>query len=132
MNLEQAIHQRWAASAGLSALVPAERVTTGRSSQAGVPYATILRERARTALRTNAGDTLEEITLRIHVWHDDYDAGRSALDAVRGTFDRSGFALADGARVLQMRRLQETAVQHPDGMWQFIIRFLIYVVPSQA
>lgn len=132
MTLEQAIHQRWAHDAALAALVPAEQVTTGRSSRAALPYVTILRERAETTLSTNAGDTLEAITLSMHVWHRDYDAGRAVSDRVQAAFHRSSFVLADGRRVLQMRRVQETAVQHPDGVWQWTIRFLTQLSPAEA
>ena len=129
MTLERAIHERWAANAALTALVPAGQVTTGRSSRAEVPYVTILREQTQTALRTNAGDTIDEITLRMNVWHHDYDAAREVLQAIRAAFDRSSFTLADGSRVLAMRRLTESALQHPDGAWQLTIRFLARVSP---
>lgn len=127
MILEQAIHERWAASQALAALLPADRVSTGRSSSSTVPYATILRQRSQTALRTNAGDTLDEVTLGINVWHEAYDAGRAILDQVRATFDRSAFDLPDGSRVLHMRRASESAFQHSDGLWQLSIQFLARV-----
>jgi len=127
VTVEQAIHQCWASSATLAALVPAERVSTGRSIGAAVPYVTLLRERTRTALRTNAGNTIEEITLRINLWHDDHDAGRAAAEQIRAAFDHASFDLADGSRVISMRRVSESAFQHADGLWQFSLRFLLPV-----
>ena len=131
MNLEQVIHQRWAASEGLSSLLSADLVRTGPSSAGSVPCATVERVGNRTAFRTNAGDALDEVTLQIHVWHDDYDAGRAIADQVEATFDRSDFALSGGDRVVQMRRTDDSATRHDDGIWQFTIQFLVQVhLPS--
>ena len=131
MNLEQVIHQRWAASEGLSSLLPAESVKTGRSLADATPYATITRLGSRTAFRTNAGDALDEVTLRINVWHDDYDAGRAVLEQLKATFDCSDFALSGGDRVIQMRRTEDSASQHDDGTWQLTVEFLVQVhLPS--
>lgn len=131
MNLEQAIHQRWAASDALNALLPAEKVKTGRSLGDSMPYATIARLKNRTVLRTNAGDALDEVTLRVNVWHDEYDAGRAVAEQVKAAFDRSDFALSDGDRVVQMLRTDDFASQHDDGAWQFTTEFLVQVhLPS--
>ncbi len=131
MNLEQAIHQRWAASDALAALLPAEHLKTGRSLAGSLPYATITRKSCRTAFRTNAGDALDEVALRISVWHGDYNAGRSVVEQMKAAFDRSSFDLSGGARVTQMRRTDDSALQHDDGTWQFIIDFLVQVyLPS--
>ncbi len=132
MTLERAIHERWAANAALAALVPAAQLTTGRSSRGKVPYVTILRERARATVRTNTGDTLQEITLRMNVWHTDYDAGRSVLDEILAVFDGSSFSLSEGGRVLHMRRVQDSVQQHADGVWQLTVRFLTQIAPAGA
>ena len=131
MNLEQAIHQRWAASDTLASLLPAERLKTGRSFGDSLPYATITRQGNRTAFRTNAGDALDEVRLQIRVWHDDYDAGRAIAEQVKAAFDRSDFALSGGGRVVQMRRTGDSASQHDDGTWRFTVDFLVQVhLPS--
>ena len=127
MNLEEAIHQRWAASEALAALLPADGVKTGRSLDDAVPYATLTRRANRTAFRTNAGDALDEVSLRIDVWHDDYDAGRAIVHQVKAAFDRSDFELSGGDRVVQMCRTDDSASQHDDGVWQFTIDFLAQV-----
>lgn len=131
MNLEQAIHQRWAASEGLNSVLAAERVKTGRSLGDSLPYANVARLSNRTALRTNAGDALDEVVLRVNVWHDDYDSGRAIVHALKAAFDRADFALADGVQVVQMRRTDDSATQHEDGTWQFTVDFLVQVhLPS--
>jgi len=130
MTLEQAIHERWAADAALAALVPARQVTTGRSSRRQVPYVTMLREQARPVVRTNDGDAVQEITLRMNVWHTDYHTGRAVLDQILTTFDRSSFSLTDSGRVLHMRRIEDAVQQHADGLWQLTVRFLAHITPD--
>jgi hypothetical protein len=131
MNLEQAIHQRWAAAAALCQLLPADRLHTGLARGTGTPYATLLRKPSRTLFRTNAGDALEEVPLVIHVWHDRFDAGQAIARQVQAVFDRSDFSLSDGGRVVQMRRAGESVVEHDDGVWQWAIEFSVQVyLPS--
>jgi len=127
VNLEQAIHERWAADGVLSSLLSAEEVVTGNRSGSRVPYATIHRRENRTLLRTNAGDAVDEAVLLIHVWHDDYDVGRAILERVKAAFDRSDFPLAGNDRVIRMCRTTDSARQHDDGLWQFSIEFSVQV-----
>ncbi len=128
MKLEQAIHARWAAAAGLSALLPAERFTTGRTHAVLRPYANLIRKPGRTLCRTHAGEAVDEIPLEIHVWHDVFDAAQAVAQEVKAAFDRSRFPLSDGAKVLQMRRAGESFIQHPDGVWQWILGFHVQVL----
>ena len=131
MNLERVIHQRWVASETLNSLLPAESLKTGRSFGHCLPYATVTRLKSRTGFRTNAGDALDDVTLRINVWHGDYDAGRAVVEQAKATFDRSGFPLANGDRVVRMLRTNDSASQHDDGTWQFTIEFRVRVhLPS--
>jgi len=132
LNLEQAIHERWAASDGLNALLPAENLKTGRSLGDAMPYATIARLKNRTLFRTSAGDALDEVTLRVNVWHDEYDAGRAVAEEVKAAFDRGSFALSGDDRVVQMLRTNDFASQHDDGAWQFTTEFLVQVYLSSG
>jgi len=127
MNLEQAIHQRWADTAALEALLPAARLKTGRSRGDSMPYATLTRERNRTALRSNAGDALDESKLRIDVWCEAFDAGHAIAEQVKAAFDRTAFDLSGDDRVVQMRRIGDAASQDADGVWRFTLRFLVHV-----
>jgi hypothetical protein len=127
MKLEQAIHQRWEATEALNSLLPVAGVTTGRSFDTSLPYASITRTTVRTILRTNSGDALDEVLLEIHVWHDDYDAGREIVQQVNAAMDRADFPLSDGGQVLQMRRAGQSDSEHDDGVWRFTLRFLVQV-----
>jgi len=131
VSLEQALHERWSQSPALAALLPAERVATGRTVGVGRPYATLARLRSRATFHTNTGDSLDEVTLRIDVWHDSYDAGLAILEQIQAAFDRSSFSLAGNRRVVQMRRSGDTITAHDDGVWQLSIAFVVYVyLPS--
>jgi hypothetical protein len=131
MNLEQAIHQRWATAAALCELLPADRLKTGMARGTGTPYATLARKPGRTVVRSNAGDALDEIPLEIHVWHDRFDAGQAVAHQVKAAFDGGDFPLSDGGRAVLMRRAGESVTQHDDGVWQWTIGFLVQVyLPS--
>jgi hypothetical protein len=122
VNIEEAIHQQWAADEALNAALPVENVVTGLRSGRQVPYATVHRKQNRNVLRSNAGD-LDETTVLIHLWHDDYDAGRAIAQKVQAALDRRAFALAGEQRVVRFLRAADSADQHDDGLWQFSIEF---------
>ncbi len=131
MNLEQAIHARWAASPVLCQLLAADRLSTGLAKGTGTPYATLSRKPGRTLFRTNAGDALDEVPLVFHLWHDRFDAGQAIVRQVHAVFDRSDFALSDGGHVVQMRRGGLSVVEHDDGVWLWAIEFSVHVyLPS--
>ncbi len=123
MDLLAAIHQRWSTTPALESLLSADRLRTGLVHGEGRPYATLERKSSRTAFRTNAGESLDEVTLAIHVWHDSYDAGEAIVQAALAAFDRSDFDLSGGDRVVQMRRTAESAKQHDNNVWQFTLEF---------
>ena len=121
------------AADALVSLLPVENVTTGLARGDSLPYATIQRKQGHTTLRTNAGATLEEVTLRINVWHDDHDAGRDIAEQVEAAFDGADFALSGGNRVIRMRRTDEHGSQRDDGIWRFTLEFLVHVyLPTGA
>ena len=131
MNLEQAIHRRWAESTELGGMLGVDRLKTGLVHGVRMPYATLARRPGRTLFRTSAGEAVDEIPLEIHVWHDRFDAGQAIADRVKSAFDRSDFSLSDGGRVVQMRRTGESVVEHDGGVWQWTMRFSVQVhLPS--
>lgn len=127
MNLEQVVHERWAASPELAALLPAERFFCGRVSTGTLPYATLLRRAARRRWPSNSGEEIEEVALRIRVWHTNFEAARLVGRAIGEVFDRSRFPLAGGDCVMHMRRRRESAYQFDDGAWRLTLDFRVYV-----
>jgi len=122
MTLEQAIHRRWAACPPLIQLLSADRFKTGRSSSARAPYAALHREKTRTVCRTNDG-RLDEVGLRIDLWHEDYSAGRAVVCQIDAAFDGCSFPMDAGQRLLALRRTGQFQHQHDDGLWQFTVEF---------
>lgn len=132
MSLEQALHQRWSNDASLVALLPAERVTTGRSSLDSLPRATLFRRTRRTVCQTNSGECLEEVGMEMSLRHESFDGGIAIVQQFLQVFDRSRFSLTDGAEVLQLRRLEDNTTQLDDGTWQFQVEMLARIhVPAQ-
>ena len=132
MNLEQAIHARWASSPGLEALLPAGRLRTGAFHGEGRPYATLERKGIRTVFRTNAGDALDEVSLAFCVWHDSLDDAAAVVGQIKAAFDRSGFDLDGGDRVVEMHRTAEAAKQHENSVWQLTVEFSASVYLSSG
>ncbi len=130
MTLEQAFHQRWAASAELNGLLPADRFFTGRSFGTPLPHAILARRSTRAIGRSNGG-AIEETTLPIHLWHRDYDAGRTIACQIEAVFDRCRLEATDEELVTSVRRGRRTDRQHEDGLWQFTLRFIVQVFRSR-
>jgi hypothetical protein len=123
MNLEQLVHERWAASAELATLLPAERVFTGSVPTGDLPYATLLRRLSRPKLATNRGPALEEVALRVRVWHESHAAAAAVARAVDALLDGGRFALPGDERVVHFRRRRESACRFADGAWRLTLDF---------
>ena len=124
MSLEQAIHQRWADNASLSALLPVERLTTGRSAGGEKPYATIQSLRRQSKLPTNAGNTVKEVAIELCLWHDDFDVGEQIVEYIQIVFDRAEFNLPDNSALVRMREVSMSATHKKDGDWRWKIELL--------
>jgi hypothetical protein len=123
MNLDQVIHQRWAATAALDGLLPAERLYTGMSVDPTLPYAVLNKESERPGDYYNDGSAMVAVGLRIEVFAGQYQSGADILHQLKAAFDRSEFALAGGDKVVDMRRLNDFEKQSEDGVWQFTCDF---------
>ncbi len=133
MNLEQAIHERWAAAEALSTLLPSEKLRTGVARGLELPYAVLTRKSSRNLFRTSGGQALDEVVLAFSVRHEEYDAGRAIVRQVAAAFDNSDFSLSDGPHVVAMRRTSEAAPLYDGKAWRFEIEFLVQVdLPSGA
>jgi hypothetical protein len=123
MNLMEVIHQRWAAADALDDLLSAERVFTGLNVDRDVPYAAIRKRADRPLSRHNDGSAASNVALRVEVFHDDHDAALAILHQVKTAFEGTAFDLSDGDKVLDMRRVDDWAVQGDDQVWQLTIDF---------
>ena len=107
MTIEQAIHEAWAADAGLTAQLPAARVFTGCAPpESGRPAVVVERRGARQVLRTSTG-TVERVAVALLVYESDYDRAAAIAAAAAARFDGAAFDSGEG-RVVAMRRGEET------------------------
>jgi hypothetical protein len=123
MNLAQVIHQRWAADAALSSLLPASRVYTGMSIDPTRPYAIITRQTDRPVACFNDGSTVDRVGVRVQVFHDAYDAGAAVVHQIKLAFHLAEFALSGSDKVFTMQRSNDSEHQNEDGVWQFVVDF---------
>ena len=127
MTLEQALHQRWSDDPTLNALLPSDKVTTGRSTGGTLPRATIGRRTRRAVCRTNSGDSLEQVVVEVRLLHGSFDDGTAVVQQFLAVFDRSQFGLSGGAEVVNLRRVKDDCRQEKDGTWLFRVQMLARV-----
>lgn len=123
MNLGQVIHQRWAAAEALSNVLPASRVYTGMSIDPTTPYGTITRQSDRPTAYLNDGSTIDQVGLRVQVFHHNHDAGAAVVHQIKAAFHQAEFALAGSDKVINMQRTNDFEHQNDDGVWQFVVDF---------
>lgn len=131
VSLLGTIHQRWAAAAPLSGLLPASRVYTGSSVAPAPPLALIKKESDRPLATYNDGSATAAVAVQIEVYHASYDAAAAIVEQVRAAFDNAAFDLGDGDRVIHMRRTNGAEEQTPDGVWQITTEFECIVLQSR-
>ena len=122
MNLAQVIHQRWAAAAGLNAILPAARVYTGMSFDSSLPFAVITKESDRPTYADD-GSAVDDVGLRIRVFHERHAAAAEIIHEIKVAMDRTAFDLAGSDKVLNMQRVNDFEQQRDDGTWQMVIDF---------
>jgi hypothetical protein len=134
MNLSQIIHQRWAVATGLNDLLPAARVATGLSVDPTTPYAVISKEGQASESLHHDGSGVDEVKLRIQVYHDHYDEALAIVEQIDAAFHRTSFDLAGGDRVLFMQRTGDFENQNDDGLWRFVVdfRLAVYLAPGDS
>lgn len=117
MSLEKALHEWWAAEASLRTWIAPDRFFTGHVTDGELPYGTLWRLGSRVLWRTGAGDLLEEVGLRLRLWHPDYQAVRAIVEHVRRVWDRSSFRLEEGGQVAALLIGPQTYRQERKGAW---------------
>lgn len=129
MSIEAAIHAWWAdatdpLAVALNTLLPVTRLVSGVVQDADLkitdgPFATLSRDLTQTAFSTNCGDG-DRSPMLLQIWHENYDEGEAIKDAAIACFHRKKRA---SAGIIQALRASDTAIQEPDGWWQFPISF---------
>lgn len=126
MDIARAIHARWVADQRLNALLPADKLITGQApdDDRRTPFATLAIAGGRLLTYANDGSSVDELTVRVRVYHPDYAAGSAIVDALRGAFDRVDFDLTGGRVAAMQRSGMAQEIQDPtSGRWQWLIEF---------
>ena len=123
MNLAQVIHQRWAAAEPLDNLLPASRVYSGMSVDPSRPYAVIAKQSGRPVACLSDGSAVDQVGIRIQVFHDNHDAGAAIVHQVKAAFHQTDFALSGSDKVINMQRSNDFEQQDDGGGWQFVVEF---------
>ena len=127
MSLEKEIHQQWAADAALIALVPAARLFTGfATGDPTLPYVVLDDVSRERRARTSTAGAVDRVELCFHVYTDDLDQAKEITEAVRQQFDRTSFALTQGA-VLSMNETDSIERLHDDGVWQSSTKYSVLI-----
>ena len=127
-NIEGAIHSWWAdgtipAAVALNALLPVARVFTGDKQieeSTFSPFAKINREGEPGANYTNCGRR-DDVLIRLTIWHENEASGKAIADAAVACFDNQGRPPA----IETIRKSNRFHIQEDDGVWQFVIDFLV-------
>lgn len=130
MSLEQAIHQRWANDVTLSTFLPAAKLYTGAArGNADLPYVVLTRLRSEPTGRTSSGTELRRVAVRFDVWAANLEQAKAIGSAMRGVFNRQGFALSGGTcLVMQWDGETETAVEN--GAWHLTVDYVARVAAA--
>jgi hypothetical protein len=119
VSLAQAIYERWLQAPRLIALVPGDRVFTGRAAgDVAIPYAVIAGLGAQSSVRTTH-TTVDSARFEIAGWVDEHAAARLLLDELRHTYDRQGFAV-ENDRCLLMQLEEERITPEGDCGWRAV------------
>ena len=119
MSLAQAVYERWLADSGLTDLVPAGRVYTGRAAgDAQRPYAVIEVSAIGTALHTTHV-AVQNLRVELTAWFDEPSPASQLLDEWRRRYDRRSFA-AGAQRCLRMQCVEERMIPEADRGWKAV------------
>lgn len=117
LGLEQAIHERWAATGALTALVPAARVFTGAAvDQPAVPYVVWKRAATAPVARTSSGRNIDRTRMRCEIRAEQLTLAKQIAQAVHDAYHRVAFALSAGACLTMQVATYEESLS-PQGWW---------------
>ena len=132
MTVIEGIHQRWAATPALCAVLPATRLWTGISADSSLPRAVVRLRSDKPLTACNDGAIVRGIGVRVQVFHGSYAAATTIVEQVKAAFERADFDLGDGNRVIDMRHTDSAEDERADGVWRIAGDFLCTVSLAAA
>jgi hypothetical protein len=125
--IEKAIHEILG-NATLPPDLPVDRIVTG-AVQAGtmpIPYATLELRENRNAYRSNQS-TVNQPKVHLRIWDDQHSRASGVRSDLISVFDNLSLT-TDDLNILSCRTTSDHAVQHPSGIWEFVIELQFVVM----
>jgi hypothetical protein len=119
VSLARAIYERWQTEGRLTALVPGDRVFTGRAGgETSRPYAVIAPVGARPEVHTTHA-TIETSRFEISAWLEPHADAQWLLEELRRAFHRTSF-VAESAECLLMQCEEEKITPEEFDGWRAV------------
>jgi hypothetical protein len=123
LGLEQAIHERWAATGALTALVPVARVFTGAAvDQPAAPYVVWQRVNTAPQARTSSGRQVDRTRMRCEIRAEQLAIAKQIAQAVFDAYNRATLTLVSGTCLI-MQHVAFDEVLSPEGWWRVATEF---------
>jgi len=117
MNLAEVIQDQWAADTTLNGLLASNKVMvdTYFAEEPAFPYATLKVQGGGTGRQFNDGAGVRTVIVQVSIFHskNSYDEAKAIAEAVQAAFNRAGFSLSGGDKVLDV--LTSTPSENQDG-----------------
>lgn len=123
LAIEQAIHERWAATGALAALVPVARVFTGAAvDRPAVPYVVWQRINTASLARTSSGRQIDRSRVRCEIRAEQLSIAKQIAQAVFDAYNRDPLTLSTGV-CLDMRHAEYVEALPAEGWWRLAMEF---------
>lgn len=115
--------------ADLAELIPLSKIAFGmlHDSTIELPYISIALEADSPQYRSNVS-SVDRPRIRFSLWHEDHSKGIEIREQIKALLDRKEFITSE-ARIAQVRKTNDFAIQEEDGTWQFTIDFDFMIEP---
>ena len=122
MDIEAAVHTRWATYAPLVELVPAAKFVTGTLyDEPELPYVSLGVEGETPDWRSSDGEGIET-ALRFSIFDSDLGRAKKIAQRIKDRFDRKSFAIRDG-NCYVMQWTNELRLPGEDGVWTVLVDY---------
>jgi len=123
LGIEQALHELWAATGALTALVPAARVFTGAAvDRPATPYVVWQRVGTTPLARTSSNREVDRTRMRCEIRAEQLTITKQVAQAVFDVYNRATLTLTTGTG-LNMQHVSYEETLLPEGWWRVVLEF---------
>lgn len=122
MSIESEIHNLWAGSAAIVAIIPESRLTTGWQPDVTLPYAYI-EDDGESDQENNSGGELTGIRKMVfHLVGESYDELKTVSNEMHDVYEKAQFDYV-GGRVTNIHRSNWRKERTDEGAWMLEITY---------